>query len=231
MRTTRAISSVNWKYALGELALIFTGITLALAASSWYEDRKEREEEFQILAQFREALENDREEFTRAYDTERDVHERVTALLEHMSGDEPYGASVDSFIGGVLIWRPIRANVAAYEAVKSRGFDLISNENLRIELIYYYEELAPTLRDIYLNDQKMVVDQALPYFYQNLRMVDIWKFVPSDYSQLRNDPYFRNLVMLKLSRLESYLLPNYQRALQAIEELRSKIDAELNFRE
>ena len=83
MRLNRVIGPVNWKSALGELTLIVIGITLALAGNSWYEERQERNEELQVLSQFREALENDRQEFQRIYETERDVHQRVTALLAH----------------------------------------------------------------------------------------------------------------------------------------------------
>ncbi len=221
------IGPVNWKYVLGELTLIVVGITLALAGNSWYEERQERNEELQVLSQFGEALENDQEEFQRIYETERDVHQKVTALLAHMSSEEPYGTNVEPYILAVLKWRGVRANVAAYEALKTRGFDLISDASLRLDLIEYYEEIAPNLRDVYLNDRQMVTEQVMPYFYENLHMVDIWKFVPNDYEQLRIDPYFRNLAMVKLGRLEAYMLPRFEKALTRIEELQTKIDAEV----
>ena len=73
----------------------------------------------------------------------------------------------------------------------------------------------------------MVMEQVIPYFNENLQLVEIWKFVPNDYEQLRTDPYFRNLAMNKLGRLETYMLPRYERALTKIEELQTKIDAEV----
>ena len=230
MRLSREIEPINWRYALGELILIVVGISLALAGNSWYENRQEGLEELQVLSQFREALENDQEEFQRIYETARDVHQKVTALLAHMSSEEPYGTNVEPYILAVTRWRGVRANVAAYEALKARGFDLISDESLRLDLIEYYEEIAPNLRDIYLNDRQMVTEQVMPYFFKNLHMADIWKFVPNDYEQLRIDPYFRNLTMYKLGRLESFMLPRFERALTRIEELQTKIAAEVERR-
>ncbi|NVJ45952.1 MAG: hypothetical protein HWE07_02460, partial [Cytophagia bacterium] len=32
---------LNWKYAMGEVALIFIGISLAIAFQNWNEDRKQ----------------------------------------------------------------------------------------------------------------------------------------------------------------------------------------------
>ena len=221
------IGPVNWKYVLGELTLIVVGITLALAGNSWYEERQERNEELQVLSQFREALENDRQEFQKIYETERDVHQKVTALLAHISSEEPYGTNVEPYLGAITLWRGPRANIAAYEALKTRGFHLISDAFLRLNLIEYYEEIAPYLRDVYLNDRQMVMEQVLPYFNENLQRVEISKWVPNDYEQLRTDPYFRNLAMNKLGRLETYMLPRYERALTKIEELQTKIDAEV----
>ena len=48
---SRIVRAANWKYALGETALIFIGITLALAANNWYENWQDRIEEKEILRQ------------------------------------------------------------------------------------------------------------------------------------------------------------------------------------
>ena len=48
---SRIFRATNWKYAVGEMTLVFVGITLALLANSWYEDSKNRKEEREILRQ------------------------------------------------------------------------------------------------------------------------------------------------------------------------------------
>lgn len=231
MRSGRLLEAVNWRYALGELVLIFVGITLALAASAWYENRQERKEEVGLLRQFQVALTADLEELERIFDTENEVHARVSSLLDHMAGNEPYSQAVEDVVNAILTFRGVRANVSAYEALKSRGFELVSDEDLRFQLINYYEELAPTLRDIYQNDRDMVTEQAIPYYYEHLRAVGTWRFVPIDYEQLRRDVHFHNLAMVKISRLETYILPNQERAIARIRELRGLIHSQIESHE
>lgn len=231
MRIGKLFGAVNWRYALGELALIFVGITLALAASAWYEDQQERQEEISILRQFRVALSADLEELERIFETENEVHAKVSRLLDHLAGNEPYSQEVGDVINAILTFRGVRANVSAYEALKSRGFELVSDEELRFELINYYEELAPALRDIYQNDRDMVTEQAIPYYYEHFRAVGTWQFVPVDYEQLRRDVHFHNLAMLKISRLEVYILPNQESAIEKIRNLQRLVDSQLQLHE
>ncbi|MBK7871587.1 MAG: hypothetical protein IPJ74_13405 [Saprospiraceae bacterium] len=40
---------INWRYAIGEVALIFIGITLALAFGNWNQNRQERQTETKLL--------------------------------------------------------------------------------------------------------------------------------------------------------------------------------------
>jgi len=46
----------NWRYALGEIFLIVVGVTIALAASSWYEGRKDRIDEQLFISRLHEDI-------------------------------------------------------------------------------------------------------------------------------------------------------------------------------
>lgn len=63
MPVSRIIRATNWKYAVGEVFLIVVGITLALMATSWYENWQERRYESLVLGQLKVALESDLELF------------------------------------------------------------------------------------------------------------------------------------------------------------------------
>jgi hypothetical protein len=39
MRITKALNAATWRYAVGEVLLIIVGVSIALAATSWYENR------------------------------------------------------------------------------------------------------------------------------------------------------------------------------------------------
>ena len=69
----------------------------------------------------------------------------------------------------VLAWFGTRTNSAPYEALKSRGLELISDDDLRIDLIRYYEDVFPLVENAYLNDRTLVLDEARPYYLENFR--------------------------------------------------------------
>jgi hypothetical protein len=48
MRVSRLVSAPNWRYAIGEILLIVVDVSIALAASSWYEGRLERRNEVMV---------------------------------------------------------------------------------------------------------------------------------------------------------------------------------------
>ena len=93
----------------------------------------------------------------------------------------------------VLAWFGTRTNSAPYEALKSRGLELISDDDLRIDLIRYYEDVFPLVENAYLNDRTLVLDEARPYYLENFRQeldtngASSW--TPLDYEALRpTDP-------------------------------------------
>jgi len=222
MRTNRILTAVNWKYAFGEIALIFIGITLALAASAWYENRQERQDEVLVLDQFKKALEIDHENLRRIRETYTWTQASVSALLDHMSGSEPYSEEVEEIVAAPAVFRTFEPNTAAYEALKSRGFDLISNEELRYELINYYELSVRKLTDSIRIDQDFVLRLFTPYRLEHFR-----GFVPLDYELLRRDVQFENFVTLKSNRVKVFLLPQVESAIEMVESLKELLDSQL----
>ena len=62
MRVSRLVSAPNWHYAVGEIVLIVVGVTVALAATSWYEGQQEQRDEIVVLQQLRQTLSEDLQE-------------------------------------------------------------------------------------------------------------------------------------------------------------------------
>jgi hypothetical protein len=187
---------MNWRNAIGEVLLIVIGVSIALAANSWYEDRQKREEERAILAQIRQTLELDLVEFEGHQRAHLEQETGIIKLLEHMEGDDAYSPELD-FLG-----------------------------SLRSKIINYYEELALRPAQGALNDRAFVVSRIGPYMDRNFVFEDSRTMVPIDYDSLRRDVYFRNLCITKLRRLQNFILPNYQRTNKMIRELIAAVDIE-----
>jgi hypothetical protein len=216
----KIIESHGWRSALRELALIVVGVSIALAAGAWYDERRERADEREILDQLAVALRVDRDELSSRYQTEHEVTRDVRAVLDHLESGAPYDPDAGLNFGAVRRWVGVRASTAPYEALKSRGFDLIRDDSLRLRLIYYYENEFPVLQDAYLNDRQFVTDLVYPYFHVHFHSPNRGTIqLPIDYEELSTDPVFANLLVTKLVRLEDRLLPYYEAALALIDEL------------
>ena len=218
---------MNWRYAVGEVLLIVIGVTIALAANSWWEERKARDQERAMLVQLRSALEVDLQEFEQLLKQHVDQERDVITLVEHMEGDEAYRRDMNPLFRSLRRWRGVAANVSAYEALKSRGLDTITNDELRNQIIYFYEEQAPSLTASANNDRTFVTDRLNPYTDRHFISIDPVRMEPLDYGTLRNDIYFRNLCMMKLFRLQNFILPTYQRTNKMVRDLIVSIDEEL----
>ena len=171
MRVYRNLRTMSWSAAIGELILIVAGVTIALAATSWYDERQERTDEVLVLEQLAQALEIDLEQLGSRYEKQKNRHQEVLALLQHIEAGDPYTSEVEWT--SVIAWVGVRTNSAAYEVLKSRGLELISSDSLRLGLIYYYENQFPTLLSASLNDQAFVTGYADPYYRSHGRQVDM----------------------------------------------------------
>ena len=124
--------------------------------------------------------------------------------------------------------RVVHSYTAPYEALKSRGFDLISSASLQLALIYYYENQFPRLHRAYLNDRAFATDRVAPYYLENFRQTEPGTFIPDDYQRLRQDKYFWNLCMTKVSRLQNRVLPRYEESIEMIRGILADIEIELD---
>ncbi len=75
---------MNWKYAFGEVLLIVVGVSIALAASSWYENRQLRGVEISALAQLQATLREDLDRITGRYDTIGRVNQGIASFVDHI---------------------------------------------------------------------------------------------------------------------------------------------------
>lgn len=223
---SRLLGAANWKYAIGEVLLIFIGIMLALAANSWYENRNERQDETEILAQLKSALLVDKSNLESNLSILRQMEKDVDFLVQYMDSDEPFTEELIPSFRSLGRWVAVRSTTAPYEALKSRGLNLISDSALQLDIVFYYENQFPLVSGAYLNNREFVRSQVGPFLAENFRLTQDW--VPLDYRALRTNGYFRNLCMLKLRRLRGRQFPYYEETIMQIRRLTAQIDEQLS---
>jgi hypothetical protein len=220
----RGNSTINWRYGLGELALIILGVSAALAGNSWYENRVERRLEREALTQLKSELQADLIVVRAHHEDLKSFEIHLGLLLEHARSDEPYSDEMQPYFTGAASWRALRVRTASYEEIKNRGFSLISDSSLRAQIIDLYEGQFPALIGATNVDSEFTRNRILPYMYERFLRIPGAGWRPLDYSGLRSDPVFENIIMSKQQRLRGRLLPRHESLANSIANVIEKID-------
>ncbi len=228
MRTARIIRAVNWKYALGEVLLIVIGISIALALGSWWQDRQIRHDERQILSQLATTLNGDIEGFEKSIIRFQGMVENISDLLAYIEKERPYDPSLSSILGSCVGWSSYTPNPGPYEALRSRGFELISNESLRMSLIDYYEVRARRAMSTTEENRIYNRNAAIPYYDKNFIRYSDWNVVPIDFEVIRKDTKFTNICRRKRNNMTNWILPHYEAAVSEAKALIKNIEQHLN---
>lgn len=80
------MKKINWKYAFGEILLIFIGITLAITFQNWNENRKQAELEKTVLEQLKVSLQNDLKDVNANLATHQKVQKSCMRILKALNG-------------------------------------------------------------------------------------------------------------------------------------------------
>lgn len=236
MRVSRIVSAPNWRYAIGEVILIVVAVTIALAATSWYESRQERRDEVVILQQLRQTLGEDLLEINTTWEITRQREHSITELLRHLESDGPYTPELGVRFQALLGWRIVRLTSAPFETLKVQGYQSISNASLREKLISFYEDHFAKLEYNLNLDRDFAIEKVQPYFFRNFLMdaapspdidggTQAW--VPKDYETVRAEAYIANLCRFRSDLLRRFVLQQYESTSAALRDILDEIDREL----
>lgn len=217
MRLGRILNAVSWQHAIGETLLIVVGVTLALAGTSWYENRQLRATEQEMLAQIRGDLIDKRALLEGRLQAHLDLASDIEQVIAFLDSDEQDASSMGSSFGRPGRFYGMRLNLAVYEVLKSRGLDLVSDDRLRIAVASFYEEAFPAVYEIYLNDRANSSELLVPYMHQHFRARGDNEWFPKNLDFIREDSFYRNFCLSRLDRIERFSLPTHEEAIAAID--------------
>ena len=228
LRLGRVAGAVNWRYALGEIALIVIGIFIALQASAWWDDQAERRVERAYLAELHTELTLDRAQVAEGLARYRKIELAVDELLRILRSDAPYDESYDAYFGTAYGANEFTLSAAAYESLKSHGLTLISDGALRTQIAQVYEETYPGLRLSISYEARLILDLMRPYFLVHFRdLVFNESATPLDYEALTNSTEFLNLIDYRLQLTRQNQLRVFEESLLEIDALIDALAAAL----
>ena len=167
MRLFATAKDFNWRYTLGELLLIVIGVSIALAASSWYEDQIDHRTEVEYLDRLRAAIAIDIARFT---DFERVLETKANTLkaLSTETATSLISGDADALMRD-LNYSSFKAlpesNSATFEELKSTGkLALIHDASLRDALAQYYSgyELMSGILAEPMGSYRIIMRSSLP---------------------------------------------------------------------
>jgi hypothetical protein len=225
----RVATAVNWRYAVGEIALIVIGIFIALQASAWWDDLAERRIEETYLAELLTELAHDREQVSDGLHRYRRIEADVEELLTILRSGQPYEASFDALFGTAYGTSGFFLSAAAYESLKSRGLVLIADGELRSRIAQIHEETYPRLRLSIQSEATLILDLMRPYFLIHFRDLRFnVSATPLNYAALVQSTEFLNLIDYRLQLTRQNQISVFEQSLAEIDELIAALEAELS---
>ena len=129
-------------YAAGEIILVVIGILIALQINNWNDARKHTIREVSMLNALLSACSNDQDHLKRLIRNNDRVKEECISLRDHIGQRKPYHDSLDRYFSGISFFLEVRPDYSVYESLKSIGMDLITDEELRLNIATYYHKIG-----------------------------------------------------------------------------------------
>lgn len=180
-------------YAIGEIVLVVIGILIALQINIWNEERKERTLELMTLTELHASFETDLNDINFNIGLHESGLFACEMLLVAFEQAVPYNDSLDQYFGQFYNISVFINSTGAYETLKSRGMDIISNDSLRRKVVRMYDLIYYEIKENERSFDYIDLQENKRFM---LEQMTHWEFFrsakPKDYDKISKDPHFRN---------------------------------------
>jgi len=190
------------KYAIGEIILIVIGILLALYLNHLNTEKGVKSEQIKILKEIKSNLNSSIISFERAINSESNYMAYNLMILDYLDHEKPYDSLLDEAFG-TYFWTISSTPVTgAYDYLKSKGIDLITNDSLRAEISFFFESELLVLKnenEVWANNLQQNI--SYPFHVKHFRKYypdddtssDFEYARPFNYDLLLEDAYFKSI--------------------------------------
>lgn len=222
-----AASLQNYNYLAAFEKIVFTtiGLLLALWINNWNDDRKKKDTEWQTLLEIKRALEQDRKDIDETITGYEYRFEGAATVLKALDENAPLSQGLLNQFNAINGYSFLLANTGAYETLKSRGLETITNDSLRLAITTLYDveyDRVQTLDDFAM---KVYVSQTLPFLHKHFRQTGRY-LEPLDFEKLKKNNEYRELVQY-VRYSSGYDVENYQSLQKRVQNLTQQIEQEL----
>jgi len=229
-----------FKYAIGEIVLVVIGILIALQINNWNEQRKVADFELQILYSFKESLGTDLADIDYNINSHNRSLHAANSILNLLKSSTPIQEdSVAGLFSQVMMPTRFVHSTSAFESLKSKGLNIISNNDLQKKIVDVYDSQY----SFFLQSEQDYIDQIMVGYRTILptRFAEGYSYdlsssdfrgllTPLDFESLNEDQEF--LYYLKTTSNLNMILTefHYRRLRVNIVELQELIDQEIELK-
>ena len=212
-------------YALGEIFLVVIGILIALQVNNWNQSRIDTQKEIVHLDNILGNLNEDLENQIKPCINKTGNQIRAFELLK--SGFfEDNRISNDSirqlFFQNLGQWDLV-LNTVAFENLKFSGMDIITNDNIKLEMLALYGKDYKYVKHLQESYDKRHYERVTSWFYDN--NVDFWeRLTDQDKQKMFNDKSLYGA----LKSEAKYALSKYLTQLEVIKSKAEKLIENIN---
>ena len=224
-------------YAVGEIFIVFLGILIALQVNNWNERRKKRNLEITILKAIKTDLEQDINEWNIDIGVHNEALTSIPIVIDHLAKELPHTDTLDYHFLTSTVTSAFSYHSGALETLKSTGINILTNEELRIEIVdiytnwyYYMTLLSKHLTDWhYYGVKNIFISRFIQaHDYDDYTTKKLWdgEMVPLDYDSLvHDDEYMYYLLTFKNDTI--FYLNALLVSKQRVRDLIARIDSEI----
>lgn len=186
------------------------GIMLALQVSNWNQNRTNTIKEKIILGEFKANLEENLKGFKENIEWEKNRITGAETILNYFDKKKSWDDSLNIELKNLRLQEAIVISSSAYESLKSSGFDLVSNEDLRKSIIKLYETTYQRWENVEYNYSNELLAVREPIYHKYFS----WDngnqtIVPNDKIKLLENIEIRNMISHRMHMKNATIGMNY----------------------
>lgn len=209
--------------------LVVIGILIALSINNWNENRKSENLERKYLTEIKSNLLSDLPDIKFNIEFNESRLKSNEIVLQYLNKEIPYSDSLKLHFGNLIFNTRTLPNMSAFESLKSRGVEIITNDSLRKNITTLY---SFTFQNIVgfenLDDHPFQYQLFIPTVSKALNIITVWENAsPINQLQLLENYQLKNVITINIL-IRQHMLSYYYDLNKEINKTISDIDTELN---
>lgn len=171
---------INFRIFLIEVFSIFIGITSAFWLDNWNKNRLQKREEIKILQELKNGLKSTLSDMKSNVQGHQTSINASFQLMKFINGELESTDSVRHYYQLATIDYTFTPNTGAYETLKSRGVQLITNDSIRLSIISLHDFTFKAM--VRLEEEEEAFE-----FFKNYSPILVERFSKMKISYYRNN--------------------------------------------